>query len=254
MRVEVVTRLEVRADQEDDPRVGVVRAGTVDPHPIVVAGPPPAGADVGVRVVTVDAPGGEHAFGEAVLAGAAHVVHHLVVPTLGDGGADSLREVDERNVPAHPLPASGAARSHATQGVEAPVAIGHLVDRRRALGAVAASRAGVFGVALELAHLEGLAVDVGEQAARRLAIEAGGGHQHAVALDALRPGARVELLPVVPALPRREGGQVDATCSRVEGLAASLDGSPRRADPRLELAELAGPGHQARGTDWAACT
>src|SRR5262249_61422005 len=100
--------------------------------------------------------------------------------------------------------------------------------------AVAPAGARMLGVALELADLAGCAVDVGEQAARRFAVEAGGGHQHVAALDALGPGPGVELDPVVPALLGRERGKVDAARARV---------TARR---RL-------PAH-ASGTDWPACT
>ena len=72
--------------------------------------------------------------------------------------------------------------------------------RRRALRAVAPARAGVLGVALELAYLQRVAVDVGQQPARRLAVEARRRHEHRAALHAPRPRARVELHPVVPAL------------------------------------------------------
>src|SRR6185436_2697049 len=83
-----------------------------------------------------------------------------------------------------------------------------LVQRGRSLRAVAPARAGMFGIAFVLADLERLAIDVGEQAARRLAVEAGRRHEHVAALDAPRPRARVELRPVVPPLARRKGGEI----------------------------------------------
>ena len=75
-----------------------------------------------------------------------------------------------------------------------------LVERGRAFGAVASARAGMLGVALELADLQRLFVDIGEKPAGRFTVEAGRGHEHVALLDSLRPGARVELAPVVPSL------------------------------------------------------
>src|SRR5262249_31578780 len=98
----------------------------------------------------------------------------------------------------------------------------HLVERRRTLRAVAAARARVLGVALELPDLERVLVHVGEQAAGRFAVEAGRGHEQAAAFDALRPRARVELDPVVPALARRVGAERRAAGTGVEGLAPAL--------------------------------
>src|SRR5579875_3431949 len=61
---------------------------------------------------------------------------------------------------------SQLTRSHsplprALERVQDPVRVGDLVDGGRSLGAVTAAGAGVLGVALELAHPEGLAVHVG---------------------------------------------------------------------------------------------
>ena len=115
-------------------------------------------------------------------------------------------------------------------GIEDAVGVVHLVERGRPLRAVAAARARVLRVALELAHLERLAVDVGQQAAGRLAVEAGRRHEHVVPLDPLAASARVELDPVVPALLRREGGELGAARARVEGLAPALGGALRGGD------------------------
>ena len=127
---------------------------------------------------------------------------------------DPAGDVVERLVPAHALPAVAAARARAPQRIQDAVGVGDLVERRRALGAVAPARARVLRVALELAHLQRLAVDVGEQPARRLAVEARRRDEHEALLHALRPRARVELDPVVPALLRRERGQVHAARAR----------------------------------------
>ena len=186
VRVEVVATLEVRADQHDHVGVGVVRARPIEAHPVVVAGAAARRADVGVRVVAVDAPAGEHALGEAVLAGPADVVHDVVGPALDDRAPDPRRDVGQRVVPRHLDPAALAALAGALERRQDAIGVGHLVERRRPLGAVASARGGVLGVALELSDLERVAIDVREQAARRLAVEAGRRHQQVPALAAIR--------------------------------------------------------------------
>ncbi len=113
VRVEVVTGLQVRADQEDDVGVGVVGARPVESHPKRVADASARRADVGVRIVAVDAPCGQHPLGVAVLAGPADVVHHRVVAILDDRLADARRDVVERLVPrrAHPPALAALARA-----------------------------------------------------------------------------------------------------------------------------------------------
>ncbi len=57
VRVEVVARLEVRRQEQDEPRIGVVRRRAVEAAPERVARAGGGRADVGVRVVSVDPPG-----------------------------------------------------------------------------------------------------------------------------------------------------------------------------------------------------
>ena len=206
-----------------------------------------------MRVVAVHAPGGERPLGEAVFAGAADVVHDLAVPVLVDGRADPPRDVVERLVPADRLPPPLPPLPGPLQRREDPVRIGELGDGGGSLGAVAAPRARVLRVPLELAHLKCLAVHVRQQPARRLAVEAGRGDEHVAALDAFGPRARIQLDPVVPALLRGEGGQVDAARARVEGLAAGLDLRAGGGDTVIAFVEGGACAH-AIGTDWPACT
>jgi hypothetical protein len=213
-----------------------------------------------MRVVAVDAPRRENPLGEAVLTGAADVVHDGVRPFLGDGCADPAGDVIEGGVPVDLLPAALAALADAAQRVEDPVRVGDLVDRRRALGTVASPRTRVLGVALELAHLEGFSVDIGEQPAGRLAVEARRRDEHRAVLHPLGPGSRVELHPVVPPLLRRVGREVDPARAGIEGLAPGGRLGLRGADPLAEADEGAAVDRrhrclfQARGTDWPAWT
>ena len=142
MRVEVVARLQMRADQQDHVGVGVVGTRPVDAHPVVVARAGTRGAHVGVGVVPVHAPAGQDPLGEAVLARPADVIHDLVRALPDDGRPDPARDVVERVVPAHLAPSGPAPRSPARlSGCEDAVGVGDLVEGRGALGAVAAARA-----------------------------------------------------------------------------------------------------------------
>ena len=238
VRVEVVARLEVRRDEQDRLRVRMVRARTVDAAPELEAGASAGGADVRVRVVTVDAPRGEHALREAVLTGATHVVHHLVVASGRDRRADAQRDLVERLVPADALPATLATVADAPHRVEDAVRVGDLVVDRGALRAVASARTRRLGVALELADLQRVLVDVGEEPTGGLAVEARRRDEHEALLDPPRPCAAVELDPVVPALLRREHRELAARRTLVEGLAASLRGGTGGVHPCGEAVEV----------------
>ena len=239
VRVEVVPGLQVRGDEQQELRVGVVRGRAVGAGPEAVAGAPAGGADVGVRVVPVGAPRLEEAVGEAVLARAPDEVQDVVRVPGGERVVHLLGERVEHVVPAAALPLARAARTVAPLRVEDPLGVVELVDRRRALGAVAPATAGVVRVALELADLEGLLVDERRQPAGRLAVEADRRHEDVLALDLARPGVDVVLRPGVPLLDRREALQ------RLV-LRAVAGGAPR--------ALAIDAGHQLSGTLWPART
>jgi len=203
VRVEIVAGLQVRAQQQDGLRVGEVGAGAVGAHHEREADARARAADVGVAVVPVDAPRLQDALHGAVVAGAAAVVHDLGAAVLLERLPDACGEGVERLVPRDALPFAAAARALALQGVQDAVGVLDLVERRRALRADAAAASRVHGIALEAADLPRLLVDVREQAARRLAVEADGRDEAHFALHAARPRLRVELDEVVPLLGRR---------------------------------------------------
>ena len=207
VRVEVVPGLEVRGAQQHELRVRVVGRRAVGARPEAVARAAAGGAHVGVRVVAVRAPRLQEAVGEPVLAGAADEVHDVVRAPGGERRVEALGERVEHVLPAHPLPLARAARADPALRVEDPLRVVDLVERRRALGAVAPARARVVRVALELLDLEGLAVHVGEQPAGGLAVEADRRHQRVLAGDLARPLLRVVLGPAVPLVRRWVGAQ-----------------------------------------------
>src|SRR5579859_1919936 len=108
-------------------------------------------------------------------------------------------------------------------------------------------------IALELADLQRVAVDVGEQPAGRFAVEAGRGHEHEPPLDLVWPGFRVELNPVVPALPGRESREMHPARARIEGLPPRLGFSACRRYPLVQPGQSLVGAH-ASGTAWPACT
>ena len=181
VRVEVVAGLQVRGEQQDHLGVRVVRRRAVVAAPGGVAQSGTRRADVGVAVVAVDAPRQQEALGEPVLAGPTDVVDHAVATVGLDRGADPGRDIVERLVPGAPLPPTGAALADPPERVQDPLGVVDLVDGRRALGAVAAARPRVRRVALHLGDGQVVLGHVGEQPARGLAVEAGGGDQHELA-------------------------------------------------------------------------
>src|SRR5262249_51813044 len=93
-------------------------------------------------------------------------------------------------------PLSFTARARAAQGKENSLGVSDLVERRRAFRAIAAAAARMVRIALELANLVRLVIDVRQEAARGLAIEARR-RREAVASSTLGP--------VVPPLDRWKG-------------------------------------------------
>src|SRR6476646_10657582 len=170
------------------------------------------GAHVRVTVVAVDAPALQHAIDVAVLAGPADVVYHLVPPVLLNRLADPAADVFELLVPRDARPAAVAARAAALERIENAIWIFELIGRDDALGARAAARPGVDRVALDLANVEGLLVDVGENAARRLAVEADARNDPVAPAFLLRPAGGLEVHVVVPL--RRVGMRAELSHSR----------------------------------------
>src|SRR5689334_13089897 len=179
----------------------MVRRGPIHAVPERVARARARGADVGVAVVAVDPPGMEHPLQiDELVAGAAEVIHDLLRPALDERFTNPSRDVVEHLVPRHALPFAAAPRAVAPHRIENALGVLHLIERRGALGAVASATARVQRVALELLDAERLLVDVREQPTRRLAVEADRRNQRVTSRDLSRPGDRIELLPVVPAL------------------------------------------------------
>src|SRR5262249_61158847 len=81
--------------------------------------------------------------------------------------------------------------------------VGRMVACGGPLGAVTATSSGVNRIPLELLDLEGCLVDVRQETAGGLAVEADRRDQRVATLDLLRPCDRVVFFPAVPPLDRR---------------------------------------------------
>src|SRR5207302_9191560 len=161
-RVEGGTGIEGGGQQPEKARGSVIgrRAGQAVPEG--VAGPRARRADVRVAVVAVDAPGVKDALEvDELVAGPAQVIHDLLLPALDERLADARPDVVEHLAPRDTLPAAAAARPDPAQRIRDPLRIGHLVQGRGPLGAVAPAAPGMGGIAFEFLDRERLAVDVG---------------------------------------------------------------------------------------------
>src|SRR5206468_12815867 len=115
--------------------------------------------DVRVAVVTVHAPGLQHAIRVSVFAGAADVIHDFVAPVLADGLSNPPGDVIQRFVPWHLLPLPAAAIAGALQRIENAIGVVELIRCDDPLGAGPAAAARVERVALDFAHGEIVFVD-----------------------------------------------------------------------------------------------
>src|ERR1700686_685322 len=141
------------------------------------------------------------------MTGAADVVDDFVVPAFDQRCADAWSEVVEHGVPGDAFPFALAAFAGAPQGIENALGVIDLVEGGGPFGAVASAAAGMGGVALELADEVGLLVDVGDQAASRLAVEAYRRDYRIMLFGLARPLRGIVLDPVVPAFDGREAGE-----------------------------------------------
>src|SRR5207253_2600635 len=118
------------------------------------------------------------------------------------------------------------------------VGVCDLIERRGAFGAVAPTRAWMLRVSFELLHLQALAVYIGQKPARRLAVEAGRRHERIAALLFLRPRARIQFYPIIPALLRRKHSQMNTARPWIKGFAPAFGFTPRRAHATIQLFRL----------------
>ena len=208
LRIKVVARFQVRADEQNETRIGMVRRGAIHAAPDVIAEARRGRADIGMAVVAIHTPRAQHALHVAVVPRASDMIHHLVTSPLDNRGTNLGGERIQHFIPGRALPLALTALADALQGVQDTFWIVDLVDSRGTFGAVAPATPRVERVALQLLDPPALLVHVGQQPARRLTIEADRGDDLVVPLHFARPRLRIVFHPIPPLLRWWTRGQV----------------------------------------------
>src|SRR5882762_5127482 len=118
----------MRADEQNNFGVRVIRAGAIESHPELITLPTSGGANVGMRVVTVDSPGGEDSFCKTILPRSSDVIHDLVAAVLDDRFANARREIIQSPVPGDLFPFAFTAFAHALERIKNAIGILNLVE------------------------------------------------------------------------------------------------------------------------------
>ncbi len=203
MRIEIVSRLEMRGEQQNEARVGMVGRWPIGIVPEQIAKTRRRRAHIRVRVVTVDAPRLQGALHDEVVSRAAHVVHDFFAAIFLKRFADARAESLQHFVPRGPRPFPAAARPGALHRIKDAIGIVNLRDRGRSFRTKASAARRMLRVAFKLRNLSRFLIDVGEKSASRFAVEADGGNKLIMLFDAARPGCGIVLDPIVPLLDRR---------------------------------------------------
>ncbi len=186
--IEIMAGFQVRAQQQHKARIGVIGRGTVDARPESVTRARARGADVGVAVVAVDAPGVKNSLViEQLMSRPADVIHDLIAAIFLERFAYARRNVVEHFIPSNALPFAFAAFADAFERIANAFRVGDLIERRRPLGAVAASAAGMLRIALEAADSVGVFLDDRHQAAAGFAVKTNRRNDPAMLLYFPRP-------------------------------------------------------------------
>ena len=138
VRIKIMARFQVGADEKDHVGMFVVGAGAVRTHPKMIPGASPRRANIGMRVMAIDTPGGQDALGITILARAANVVHDFVVTAFLERSPKAAGNITECLIPGDLLPFPLATFSRPFQGVENAIRIVDLVECGWALSAVPA--------------------------------------------------------------------------------------------------------------------
>src|SRR5579863_4355334 len=137
-----------------------------------ISGAGASGANVGVAVVAVDAPGMQHALViDKFVPRTPDMVHDLVLTSLLQSQPDARGQVVQNFIPADALPLPFSALAGSLHGIQNAFRIIDLIERRWALRTVAATAAGMSRIPFEFMHLHLVFVDVGQQTAGSFAIE-----------------------------------------------------------------------------------
>src|SRR5208337_240687 len=156
------------------------------------------GADVGMRVVAVDAPRLQRALHDEVIPRSADVIHHFFPAAFlncySDAPADSFKHL----IPRCSCPLPSTARPNSFHRIKDSIRIVDLIDDGWPFGANSAPAGRMFRVAFELRDLPGFLVDIRQQPASRFAIETDGRNDLVMTGNTAWPSLGVVLHPIVP--------------------------------------------------------
>src|SRR5438046_1991180 len=140
-----MARLQMRAQKQNEARIGMVRRRPVDTRPEGVSGARSRGTDVGMAVMTVDSPGVKDPLVvEKLMSRTADVIHDLVPAILLERFTHARGDIIERLIPADVLPLSLTPLSDTLERIANPLGIRHLIQRGRAVGPGASPGTGLL--------------------------------------------------------------------------------------------------------------
>ena len=139
VRIKIMARLQVSADEQYHLGMFMVGAGAVGTHPEMIAGAGSGRADIGMGVVAIDTPGGQDALGVSVFAGPTDMVHDFVVAVFLKRSPHTTGNIMQGFAPGDRLPLPLSTFSRSFQGLENAIGIADLVQCGRTLGTVPAA-------------------------------------------------------------------------------------------------------------------
>src|SRR5689334_16027390 len=101
----------------------------IESHPKLITFACTRRTDVGVRVMSVNAPRRENPFRESIFTGSPHVIHDLALAIFNDRLANPRSEIVKHCVPTDAFPFSFAAFPDTLERVKNPIRIVNLVQR-----------------------------------------------------------------------------------------------------------------------------
>ena len=203
-----MTGFQMRAQQQNEPRIGMVRRRPVDAGPKGIAGARSCRTDIRMAVVPVDAPGVKDPLViKQLMTGPSNMIHDFVAPLFQQRLSHAAGNVIESFIPRDALPLSCTARANALERETNPLGIVDLIECRGSLGAISAPAAGVLRISLETPDTSGVLFDESQKAACSFTIEANRRNDVAVFFDFTRPLRSVVFDPIIPLFHRRIGRQ-----------------------------------------------
>src|SRR5579884_3291 len=117
-------------------------------------------ADIGMAVVSIDAPRAQHALHVAIVSRSPHMIHDLVAPPIDERLPDLCGKSIEYLVPRHALPLPLAALSRPFQRIQNTFRVIDLVNGGRAFCAIASPAPRMVRVALKAADAPRLLIHI----------------------------------------------------------------------------------------------